>query len=190
MLTQGNQNFEKMLTMGKDNGDRSGLWYNTTNTSSHNKGQTNAFIRGKGKTQVPTQPLKQKSMTYGERQSHKGKKPLTYKRKTSSQKSKNFGNMQMGQIAYQRSKAFNNRRNTSYKGKAIDTSQALTSKSKRSYSGKPYSSFKGNTPMNNERGNDSWKNNFHAFTSKNPPITCYYYGLVDHVKLDCRKKDE
>lgn len=81
----------------------------------------------------------------------------------------------------------NNKQNNSYKGKIIDSSQASTSKSKMDYGKKLYFSFKDNTPMNNERRKNSWKINLLAFTSKNPPITCYYCGLVGHVKLDCRK---
>lgn len=42
--------------------------------------------------------------------------------------------------------------------------------------------------MNNERNETSWKNNFHASTSKNPQIICYYCEKVNHMKIDCRKR--
>ncbi len=69
MITQGNSKFEKMLTMGKESGDRSGLGYNSSSTSTHNKSQPSAFVKGKGKSQALTQPLKQKPWTNSERQS-------------------------------------------------------------------------------------------------------------------------
>ncbi len=59
--------------MGKESGDRSGLGYNTSNTSNHNKGQSNAFVKGKEKSQTPSQPPKQKPWTHSEGQSQKGK---------------------------------------------------------------------------------------------------------------------
>ena len=37
MITQENQKFEKMLTIGKESGDRSRLGYNSSSTSTHNK---------------------------------------------------------------------------------------------------------------------------------------------------------
>lgn len=141
MITQGNQKFEKMLTMGKESGDRSGLGYNTSNTSNYNKSQSNAFVKGKAKLQIPTQPPKQRPWTHSERQFQKGKKPITYKHQVSSQKHEGFRDKKKGQVPLQKPKAFDNRHNTSYKGKVIDTSQASTSKSKMSYGTKPHSFF-------------------------------------------------
>lgn len=88
----------------------------------------------------------------------------------------------------QKLRAIDNRHNTSYKGKAIDTSQASTSKFKMSYGKKSYSSFKINVPTYNERRRNAWETNFQASTCRNPSITCYYCGLVGHVKLECRKR--
>ncbi len=57
-----------------------------------------------------------------------------------------------------------------------------------SYERKSHSSSKNNVPTYNERRRDSWKNKFQASTSRNPPITCYYCGLIGHMKVDCRKR--
>lgn len=67
MISQVNSKFEKMLTMGKESGDKSGLGYNSSSTSTHNKGQLSAFVKGKGKSQSPIQLQKQKPWISSER---------------------------------------------------------------------------------------------------------------------------
>lgn len=59
MVVQGYENFEKMLVLGKDYGDRSGLGINstTTNSTTH-QGEESAFVKIKGKDHVPSQALK------------------------------------------------------------------------------------------------------------------------------------
>lgn len=90
-------------------------------------------------------------------------------------------------MPYQKAKDLDRRQDTPYKGKAIDSSQASTSKFKMSYGGRPQF-IKGNTHMNDERIETSWRNNFHVFTSRNPPITCYYCRKVGDMKIGYRKR--
>lgn len=57
-----------------------------------------------------------------------------------------------------------------------------------SYEKKGHSSSKNNVPKYNNKRKDSWKNKPQASTSRNPPITCYYCGLISHMKMDYKKR--
>ncbi len=64
MLAQGNEKFEKMLKMGKEYGDMTGLGYSEAIASSSTQRPKNGFVKAKGSTQPPPQP------------SHKGKEKV------------------------------------------------------------------------------------------------------------------
>lgn len=91
-------------------------------------------------------------------------------------------------MSLQKPRAFDNRKNTSYKGKGIDSSHASTSKSKMFYEKKAHSFSKNNVSNYNKKIKDSWKNKFQASMSKNSSITCYYCDLTGHRKIDCKKR--
>lgn len=94
MVAQGYSKFEKMLVVGKDYGDRSGLGFNSsTPIPSSYQGEKSTFVKPKGKDHVSTQESKQNSSFQNDR-----KPPSRVfhpnKNKAHSQKSRNIGKNQ------------------------------------------------------------------------------------------------
>lgn len=94
MVAQGYDNFEKILVVGKDYGDKSGVGFNlsTPKPSSH-QGENSTFVKAKGNDHVSTQEPNQKfSFQNGRKRPSRVFHPN--KNKTPSQKSRNVGKNQ------------------------------------------------------------------------------------------------
>lgn len=93
-----------------------------------------------------------------------------------------------------------------HKKKNNDSYHASFPRSRRPLSNQTHSFYKGKSPMYNRwrdwndqkyfsKSNpfriNSWKRNIwknHASTSRGPQISCYYCGIIDHMKVDYRKE--
>lgn len=69
LLAQGNEEFTRMLTMGKESRDRQGIGYelhdSTPNSSSLSEGATTTFVKGKGRCKTSIiAPLDRANINY------------------------------------------------------------------------------------------------------------------------------
>jgi len=72
LIAQGNENFKKMISMGKKHGDMSSLGYNSNKSTTHPT--KNIFVKAKGKAHALSQGTQQQSTTYVRRIFHSSKR--------------------------------------------------------------------------------------------------------------------
>ncbi len=105
LIAQGNENFERMISMGKEHGDMSGLGYNSNESTTYST--KNTFVKAKEKAHALPQVTQQQSNTYV------GKTFL-------SSKEKGLENS-LGQIPFQRQRNFEKGETSFSKGNTKDT---------------------------------------------------------------------
>lgn len=191
LIAQRNKNFERMISMGKEHGNMSGLGYNSNDSTTYST--KNTFIKTKEKPHALPQVTQQQSNTYV------GKTFSSFKEKDSE----NF----LGQISFQRQRNFEKRETSFSKGNTKDTHYGSSLKSK-AFHGNQSTSTK--RIFNNYGRRHDWKNQNTSHNNKNsiykekkrenrsyttyasisrkPSPICYYCGHKGHMKVDCKKR--
>lgn len=191
IIDQENEKFERMISMGKEYGDMSGLGYNSNESTTYST--KNTFFKAKEKAYVLPQVTQQQSNTY-------------VGKAFSSSKEKGLKNS-LRQIPFQRQRNFEKRESSFSKGNTKDTHYSSSLKSKM-FHGNQSTSTKRN--FNNYGRRHDWKNQNTSHNNKNsiyrkkkrenrsytanasisrrPSPTCYYCGPRGHMKVDSRKR--